>query len=44
MKANERHYQSIVMDDLELIYPFACRNELSVMAQKQYALSLILDN
>ena len=41
---NERHYQSIVLDDLEFIYPFACRNELGVIVQKQYALSLILDN
>ena len=41
---DERHYQSIVLDDLEFIYPFACRNELGVIVQKQYALSLILDN
>ena len=41
---NERHYQSIVLDDLELIYPFACRNELGLIVQKQFALSLILDN
>ena len=41
---NERHYQSIVLDDLEFIYPFACRNELGVIVQKQYALSLILNN
>ena len=41
---DERHYQSIVLDDLGFIYPFACRNELGVIVQKQYALSLILDN
>ena len=41
---DERHYQSIVLHDLELIYPFACRNELGLIVQKQFALSLILDN
>ena len=41
---NERHYQSIVLDDLEFIYPFACRNELGLIVQKQFTLSLILDN
>ena len=41
---DEGHYQSIVLDDLEFIYPFACRNELGVIVQKQYALSLILNN
>ena len=41
---DERHYQSIVLDDLEFIYPFACRNELGVIVQKQFTLSLILDN
>ena len=41
---NERHYQSIVLDDLEFIYPFACRNELGVIVQKQLTLSLILNN
>ena len=41
---NERHYQSIVLDDLEFIYPFACRNELDFIVQKQFALSLILNN
>ena len=41
---NERHYQSIVLDDLEFIYPFACRNELGIIVQKQCALSLILKN
>ena len=41
---NERHYQSIVLDDLEFIYPFACRNELNIIIQKQYTLSLILNN
>ena len=41
---NERHYQSIVLDDLEFIYPFACRNELEIIVEKQFALSLILDN
>ena len=41
---NERHYQSIVLDDLEIIYPFACRNELGVIVQKQLTLSLILNN
>ena len=41
---NERHYQSIVLDDLEFIYPFACRNELGVIVQKQCTLSLILNN
>ena len=41
---NERHYQSIVLDDLEFIYPFACRNELGVIVQKQFTLSLILNN
>ena len=41
---NERHYQSIVLDDLEFIYPFACRNELGFIVQKQLTLSLILNN
>ena len=41
---DERHYQSIVLDDLEFIYPFACRNELGIIVQKQFTLSLILDN
>ena len=41
---DERHYQSIVLDDLEFIYPFACRNELGLIVQKQFTLSLILDN
>ena len=41
---NERHYQSIVLDDLEFIYPFACRNELGLIVEKQCTLSLILDN
>ena len=41
---NERHYQSIVLDVLEIIYPFACRNELGFIVQKQFTLSLILDN
>ena len=41
---DERHYQSIVLDVLEIIYPFACRNELSVIVQKQCTLSLILNN
>mgnify|MGYP003497239024 FL=1 len=41
---NERHYQSIVLDDLEFIYPFACRNELGLIVQKQFTLSLILNN
>ena len=41
---DEGHYQSIVLDDLEFIYPFACRNELGVIVQKQFTLSLILDN
>ena len=41
---NERHYQSIVLDDLELIYPFACRNELGIIVEKQCTLSLILNN
>ena len=41
---NERLYQSIVLDDLECIYPFACRNELDVIVQKQCTLSLILNN
>ena len=41
---NEGHYQSIVLDDLEFIYPFACRNELGLIVQKQFTLSLILDN
>ena len=41
---DEGHYQSIVLDDLEFIYPFACRKELSIIVRKQYALSLILNN
>ena len=41
---DERHYQSIVLDDLEFIYPFACRNELGLIVQKQCTLSLILNN
>ena len=41
---DERHYQSIVLDDLEFIYPFACRNELGFIVQKQFTLSLILNN
>ena len=41
---NERHYQSIVLDDLEFIYPFACRNELGIIVEKQCTLSLILNN
>ena len=41
---DERHYQSIVLDDLEFIYPFACRNELGFIVQKQCTLSLILNN
>ena len=41
---DERHYQSIVLDDLEFIYPFACRNELGLIVQKQFTLSLILNN
>ena len=41
---DEGHYQSIVLDDLEFIYPFACRNELGLIVKKQYALSLILNN
>ena len=41
---DEGHYQSIVLDDLEIIYPFACRNELGLIVQKQFALSLILNN
>ena len=41
---NEKHYQSIVLDDFEFIYPFACRNELGVIVEKQCALSLILNN
>ncbi len=41
---NERHYQSIVLHDLEFIYPFACRNELGVIVEKQCTLSLILNN
>ena len=41
---NERHYQSIVLHDLELIYPFACRNELGFIVEKQCTLSLILNN
>ena len=41
---DERHYQSIVTDDLELICPFACRKELGIIVQKQFALSLILNN
>ena len=35
---DERHYQSIVLDDLEFIYPFACRNELGIIVKKQYTL------
>ena len=41
---NEKYYQSIVLDDLEFIYPFACRNKLGVIVEKQYTLSLILNN
>ena len=41
---DERHYQSIVLNDLEFIYPFACRNELGLIVQKQFALTLILNN
>ena len=41
---DEGHYQSIVLDDLEFIYPFACRNELGTIVEKQFALSLILNN
>ena len=41
---DERHYQSIVLDDLEFIYPFGCRNELGFIVQKQFTLSLILNN
>ena len=41
---DERHYQSIVLDDLEFIYPFACRNELGIIVEKQCTLSLILNN
>ena len=41
---DEGHYQSIVLNDLEFIYPFACRNELGLIVQKQFTLSLILDN
>ena len=41
---NERHYQSIVLYDLEFIYPFACRKELGLIVQKQCTLSLILNN
>ena len=41
---NERHYQSIVLEDLEFIYPFACRKELSIIVEKQCTLSLILNN
>ena len=41
---NERHHQSIVLDDLTFIYPFACRNELGIIVEKQSALSLILNN
>ena len=41
---DERHYQSIVLDVLEIIYPFACRDELGFIVQKQFALSLILNN
>lgn len=39
---DERHYQSIVLDDFEFIYPFACRNELGIIVEKQSALSLSL--
>ena len=41
---DEGHYQSIVLDDLEFIYPFACRNELGFIVKKQCTLSLILNN
>ena len=41
---NEKHYQSIVLDDFEFIYPFACRNELGDIVEKQCTLSLILNN
>ena len=41
---NDRHYQSIVLDDLEFIYPFACRKELNIILEKQCTLSLILNN
>ena len=41
---DEGHYQSIVLDDLEFIYPFACRNELGLIVQKHFTLLLILYN
>ena len=41
---NGKCYQSIVLDDLEFIYPFACRNELEIIVEKQCTLSLILNN
>ena len=41
---NEKHYQYILLDDLEFIYPFACRNELGDIVEKQCTLSLILNN
>ena len=41
---DEGDYQSIVLNDLEFIYPFACRNELGLIVQKQFTLSLILNN
>ena len=31
-------------NQIEFIYPFACRNELGIIVQKQFTLSLILDN
>ena len=34
----------VTCEDGKFIYPFACRNELGIIVQKQFTLSLILDN